>query len=163
MQLRIEHVRADDAPAIEALRTLLRAYAENLVSVIGPEHICLTAYEAELKNLPGSYCVSLIGKIAGQAAGCVLLKPITASSGERACEMKRLWVEPRYRSTGLGRALALKLLDQAKDLGFTAMYLDTVPASMQSAFRLYRELGFEPVPRYNDNRAAGVEFFRRRL
>ena len=77
--------------------------------------------------------------------------------------MKRLWVEPPYRSTGLGRALALQLLDQAKDLGFTAMYLDTVPGSMQSAFRLYRQLGFEPVPRYNDNRAVGVEFFRLRL
>ena len=62
LQVMIEDVQADDATAMEALRTLLRAYAEHLVSVIGPKHICLTAYEAELKNPAGQLLRLAAGK-----------------------------------------------------------------------------------------------------
>ncbi len=163
LKFTIDSVRADDRSAIQNLQTLLREYAEHLIETIGPEHVCLTAYETELKDLPARYAALLLGKIDGQPAGCVLLKAIVTSRRQRACEMKRLWVKPECRAIGLGRALAAKLLEEAEALRFDAMYLDTVPGQMQAAYRLYQDLGFEPVTRYNDNQAAGVEFFRRRL
>ena len=163
LKFTINSVRADDRSAIQNLQTLLREYAEHLVETIGRKHVCLTAYETELNDLPARYAALLLGKIDGQPAGCVLLKAIVTNRGERACEMKRLWVRRERRFTGLGRALAAMLLEEAKALRFDAMYLDTVPGQMHAAYRLYQDLGFEPVSRYNDNQAAGVEFFRRQL
>jgi hypothetical protein len=43
------------------------------------------------------------------------------------------------------------------------MYLDTIPAAMPEANRLYAAMGFEPTERYNDNPLSGVAFFRLRL
>jgi len=55
------------------------------------------------------------------------------------------------------------LLDEARRQGFAAMYLDTLPASMEAAHRLYLDLGFTQVERYNDNPVPDVVFFRRSL
>ena len=41
--------------------------------------------------------------------------------------------------------------------------LDSVPAAMPEANRLYASLGFSPVERYNQNPVANVEFFRKSL
>jgi hypothetical protein len=65
--------------------------------------------------------------------------------------MKRLWVRPTQQGTGLGRQLAAAIIDLARERGYTAMYLDTMPQSMQAAYRLYRSMGFTPVDRYNQN------------
>jgi hypothetical protein len=45
-------------------------------------------------------------------------------------------------------------------MGFEAMYLDTVPAAMPEANRLYEAMGFRRVERYNKNPVADVVFFR---
>ena len=145
------------------LKSLLRAYARHVREAAGAEHICLESYEAELQDLPGPYPLMLLARIDGESAGCVLLKSISTINGEQACEMKRLWVEGSYRASGMGRALAEELLRRAKALGFTTIYLDTIPDDMPAAFALYQKLGFETVPRYNANTIPGVQFFRRRL
>lgn len=46
---------------------------------------------------------------------------------------------------------------------FEAMYLDSVPAAMPEAIRLYQAMGFTQVERYNENPVADVVFFRRPL
>lgn len=48
----------------------------------------------------------------------------------------------------------------AKRSGYTAMYLDTVPAAFPQASRIYQAMGFVEVKRYNDNPVENVEFFR---
>ena len=80
--------------------------------------------------------------------------------------MKRLWVRPEFRGQSIGIILAEELIQHARKLGYTAMYLDTVPTAMQSANGIYKKLGFQPVERYNTNPILGlnpsvaVEFFR---
>ena len=148
---------------LEAVRALLREYAVHLNASLGAEHICLTEYEKELAGLPSPYQIMLIAFAIDdhgneEVAGCVLLKPI-----EGACEMKRLWVRPQFQGLGIGRKLAEELIDGARQHGYSAMYLDTVPAAMKAAYHLYRALGFAPVERYNDNPVPDVVFFRRDL
>jgi len=158
-------------------RTLMREYAAFLNASIGGEHICIESLEAELAALPGPYAppagAILLAFHDDQPAGCVALKPIvptqTTSITERACEMKRLWVRPNQQGTGLGRLLADSVIKAARERNYTAMYLDTMPASMPAAHRLYTTLGFHPVDRYNQNpvlrrpEALAIAFLRKDL
>ena len=81
----------------------------------------------------------------------------------KACEMKRLWVGGGFRGYGLGWRLVEESVAWARRQGFEAMYLDTVPAAMPEANRLYQAIGFERVERYNRNPIDGVVFFRLKL
>jgi putative acetyltransferase len=168
-------VRSATGPEqIETVRTLLREYAAYLNRSLGEEHICLEDYERELATLPCHYSESrgaiLIASVDERAAGCIALKPLkpisTANLEEAACEMKRLWVRPEFRGQSIGLTLAQELIHRARNHGYTAMYLDTVPTAMRSANSIYRTLGFQPVDRYNTNPILGihpavaVEFFR---
>jgi putative acetyltransferase len=171
---------AESADELEVLRKLLREYATHLnASTAGGEHICLESYEKELESLPGAYSqpdgALLVAYVEDEPAGCVALKPLTSSQPveavERACELKRLWVRPRFRGLGLGRQLAEEVLGYASAQGYTAIYLDTVPAQMQAATELYRKLGFQPTERYRTrelfshlgDEAPEVIFLRRKL
>lgn len=182
-------IHAATTPAeIESARTLLREYANYLNDSVGEEHICLDSYEKELASLPGVYApprgILLLALVDGEPAGCVGLKPLKADrapieekgeQSEAACEMKRLWVRPQFRGHALGLRLAQALLDRGRSMGYTAMYLDTMPATMQAANRMYHRLGFESVSRYadnpvlakrsgcEDNTSPEVRFFRRPL
>jgi len=156
----IRHARfSGDNDDVELCRTLMREYARFLNDSVGGEHICVESLEEELAALPGSYAepagAVLLAFKSETPAGCVALKPLRldqpASLNERACEMKRLWVRPTQQGTGLGRQLAYAIVAVARDRGYTAMYLDTMPHSMPAAFRLYRSMGFAPVDRYNQN------------
>jgi GNAT superfamily N-acetyltransferase len=157
-------IRVAETPFdIDVVRILLREYAAHLNASLGAEHICLAEYEKELANLPLPYQILLIAFVADddgkeEAAGCVFLKPI-----EDACEMKRMWVRPKFQGLGIGRKLAESLIDRARQHGYTAMYLDTVPGVMRAAHQLYCALGFVPVQRYNNNPVPDIVFFRRDL
>ena len=73
------------------------------------------------------------------------------------CELKRMWFLRAYRGRGLGRALALELIDWARDNGYKIMRLDSgSPPLFAPAHHLYHSLGFVDVERYNDNEYATV-------
>jgi GNAT superfamily N-acetyltransferase len=147
---------------IATVRCLMQAYGEYLGdNPSGAANICLEGYARELESLPSGYIVLLLALVDGIAAGCVALRQIDRE--ERACEMKRLWVDSASRGLRLGRLLVEAAIAWAQREGFEAMYLDTVPAAMPEANRLYQAMGFVPVERYNKNPLADVVFFRRDL
>jgi hypothetical protein len=140
----------------------MQEYSDHLAdSPSGAASICLTGYEQELRNLPEGYASILLAEVDGIPAGCVALREILRD--RRACEMKRLWVASGFRGLGLGLRLVEQAIDWATIQGFQSIYLDTVPAAMPEAGRLYASLGFVPVERYNQNPLPGVEFFHRPL
>ena len=145
---------------ISAARRLMQEYGEYLANdPAGAASICLEGYERELAELPKGYLVIFLAEVDGFAAGVVALREILRP--EKACEMKRLWVSGEFRGMRIGRFLVEEALAWAEREGFQAMYLDTVPAAMPEANRMYSSLGFFPVERYNRNPINGVEFFRR--
>lgn len=107
----------------------------------------------EVRTLPGHYSIILIAAWSGQPAGCVALRSIDAST----CEMKRLYVRPAFRGKHIGRALAEKIIEAAKELGFRAMRLDTLP-TMRSAIAMYDSLGFRDIPPYRFNPVEGARY-----
>lgn len=123
-----------------AIVALLREYETSLgIS------LCFQDFDAEVAGLPGAYAppggqMLLARSSAGAApVACVALREMAGVSG--ACEMKRLYVQPAARGTGLGRRLAVAIIAEARALGYRRMCLDTLPR-LQEAQTLYLSLGF---------------------
>ena len=74
------------------------------------------------------------------------------------CEMKRLYVQPQYRGRGLARQLIRRITEDARQIGYRCMLLDTLPV-LEDAVRLYRQLGFYEIPCYNDSPVESTLFF----
>lgn len=121
-------------------------------------------FVAELAGLPGNYApphgaLLLARSGEGEPIGCVALRPMAAAG---RCEMKRLYVAPAGRGTGLGRALMQALIIEARRIGYAEMWLDTLP-TMAAAQGLYRAAGFEMAEPYYDTPVAGTVFMRRMI
>lgn len=116
-------------------------------------------FEEELAALPGYYDVLLVARDdAGALVGSVAVRRLPDGSGE----LKRLYVRPAARGTGLGRRLAEAVVERARERGYSLLRLDTLP-SMEAARSIYESLGFVPAARYSDNPIPGVLFFELRL
>ena len=76
--------------------------------------------------------------------------------------MKRLYVQPGQRGTGLGRLLVARLLDEARSIGYRRICLDTLP-SMTRAQAMYLALGFEEVQPYRHNPVPRTRYMARSL
>ncbi len=149
----------------EQARALLTNYGEYLVSSpSGAAGVCIPGYEAELRGLPGKYVEKeadlLLARVKGEGAGCVAITRRVLTDGTDAVEMKRLWVEPRFRGHGMGRGLVGSAIDWARAHGCGAVVLDTVNEAMPEAAELYRSLGFEEITRFNENPVPGVRFYK---
>ena len=145
---------AAGAEGMASARALFEAYAASL-----PIDLDYQDFAAELAGLPGKYAppdgaLLLARTGSGKAVGCVALRPL-ADRGH--CEMKRLYVRPLLRGTGLGRRLAQAIIGEARRIGYRAMRLDTL-ASMEGALSLYRGLGFVAIEPYYAPTPAGTVF-----
>ena len=126
-------------------RVLLREYE----AAIGVD-LCFQGFADELLNLRTMYGPPggrfLVLRQAERTAGCVALRDL----GGGICEMKRLYVRPDYRGSGLGRKCAEEIVRIAGEMGYSAMRLDTLP-SLRAAVALYRSMGFREIPQYTEN------------
>jgi GNAT superfamily N-acetyltransferase len=106
-------------------------------------------FERELAGLPGRYGPPggqlLLASCDGEAAGCVALKRLD----DDACEMKRMYVDARFRGRGVGAALGERVLDGARSLGYRRMRLDT-SIRQAEALGLYERMGFTEIEPYYD-------------
>ena len=76
--------------------------------------------------------------------------------------MKRLYVLPEGRGSGVGRELVHAILEVAARLGYREVRLDTLP-SMAKAVALYREMGFVETEAYYDTPIVGTVFLARKI
>ena len=150
--------QAESAEQVEQARALFLEYAASLSF-----HLCFQSFDKELEGLPGDYAPPagrlLLAEHEGKIAGCVALHKI----GDGVCEMKRLYVRPEFRGKALGRALAERVIKEARAIGYARMRLDTIVGQMDAAIALYRELGFREVAPYRENPIAGAIYMELKL
>jgi GNAT superfamily N-acetyltransferase len=130
------------------IRTMLREYQEWL-----QVDLCFQNFEEELARLPGEYAPPRGQFLLAPHAGCIALRPIE----DKICEMKRLYVRPEHRGSGLGRRLVQAVIEEARGIGYRRMRLDTMP-KMDGAQRLYASLGFREIEAYRYNPEPGARF-----
>lgn len=137
---------------ISAVCDLMREYADSLGVDLSYQN-----FDHEIQSLPGEYAppagTLLLANAGDLAAGCVAIRPLA----ENFCEMKRLYVRPAWRSTGLGKRLVEAALDEARRAGHGFVRLDTLP-TMIAARHLYASLGFRPIAPYYPSPIAGTAF-----
>ena len=118
--------------------------------------------ETEFADLPGKYAPPagrvLVADGDGALAGCVAFRRVDSA----ICEMKRLYVRPSARGTGLGRRLVEHLLAEARDAGYDEMRLDVLE-EFAHARTLYADLGFAPADPVSFNPLPGTDFLGLRL
>ena len=144
---------------LPAITSLFRAYAASLPIDLGYQN-----FDAELASLPGKYApptgALLIARDAsGAALGCVAMRSLDQPG---ICEMKRLYVAPAGRAQGLGKQLALAIIEAARAAGYREMRLDTL-VTMHEAQKLYRALGFTEIGAYYDTPIENTVFMHLKL
>ena len=153
---RVREIGAGDTAELEQVRQFFRNYAAWLGVDLSYQN-----FDEEMATLPGRYAAPhgrlFYAEVDGggkrRGAGCVGIRPFA----EGVCELKRLYVEPAQRGSGIGRELALAAIRAARRIGYRKILLDTLPA-MRIAVKLYRELGFTQAPAYYQTPVEGTQF-----
>lgn len=96
----------------------------------------------ELFQTPGSgYWVALDeDRIIG---GCGIFPTIGLPEGYG--ELVKLYLHRDYRGKGIGKQLLLKSFDLAREMGYTHLYLESLP-ELNEAVHLYERVGFQQIP-----------------
>jgi putative acetyltransferase len=104
----------------------------------------IDTYQESYLGMDGAFLVtSYDGRIIGTGA--------LRRMDEITCEIKRVWLLPRYHGLGLGFRMIQALLEISREKGYSKVRLKTNPTSNQRAFQLYLRLGFYEVPPYGDD------------
>ncbi len=132
------------AADLDQIRFIFQEYADALGI-----NLSFQNFEQELQTLAQVYgpprgCVLLAENEHQRVVGCVAVKPLKEAG---VCEMKRLYVSPSQRGTGLGRQLAEAIITFAREAEYTTMKLDSLQ-SLTAALRLYEQLGFVTTAPY---------------
>ncbi len=151
-KIKLELRPVETARDVASARRLFLEYAESLHF-----NLCFQNFDEELKRLPGEYSSPsgrlLLARANGKLAGCVALHHFA----DGVCEMKRLYVRPKFRGLGLGRLLAEKIVTEATLIDYQSMRLDTIN-TMNVAIKLYEEMGFVRIAPYRPNPIEGAVY-----
>ena len=164
----LTELAADSDPqVVAAARELLLEYGSFVAAQPTVATFCFGTLQQEAAELPHTYPNQNGGAIlatrGSRPAGFIAWRSLPLPELASAWELKRLWIRPEARGSGLGSALVESVISRARLTGKTELVLDTAPDSMAAAVCLYRKLGFVDCPCYNGCPKAGILYLRKSL
>jgi GNAT superfamily N-acetyltransferase len=146
---------------------LARALFEEYAAWLNVD-LCFQGFAQELASLPGDYApprgMLLLAGLPDAAVGCIALRPLVSAGADpvATAEVKRLYVRPEARGTGLGMRLVRAVIAGAREIGYRELKLDTLER-MAEARALYAKIGFSECPPYYHNPIDGAVYMARSL
>lgn len=137
----IRPIRAEDNPAIAAIiRKILAEFGANKPGTVYFDPTTDNLFELFSTRDSAYFIAEEEGKIIG-GSGVFPTPGLPAG----CCELVKLYLLSEMRGRGLGLLLMEKCFQKAIDLGFSEMYLETMP-ELQTAIGLYEKAGFSYLP-----------------
>nr|WP_299339086.1 GNAT family N-acetyltransferase [Allomuricauda sp.] len=142
----------------ETGRVLFQKYAEGLGIDLAFQN-----FESELESISNQYgepegVLFLIFSTSQETIGCFGIRKFS----EGICELKRMYLESRFRGQGIGKRMMEEALTAATDLNYAKIRLDSI-AQMHAAIALYRQFGFYEVEPYRFNPFEDAIYFEKNL
>ena len=123
------------------------------------EYLAIQNFDEELLHLERKYGPPggrlYLAYYDQQLAGCVALRQLD----EHSCELKRLYVRPKFRRNHIGSILVDRLIADARSIGYESILLDTVPF-LDTAIQMYNRRGFHDIPKYNNSPMASTLYMK---
>ena len=141
-------------PDLDAFKHLLFDYYTDVgriaraagVPEFMPEDMVASSIEGLDEMLPPYGRLALAHDGAGRLVGCGAFRRVR----QDAVEMKRMFVRPEARGTGLGRTLFEMRIQEARKAGYSVIYADTAKGN-RPMLEMYERYGFNYIPRYAEN------------
>ena len=161
MGAQIEIKMAQDAAGFSVAKELILEYVQWL-GIDRNEQMRATLsaqnFDKEMNSLAETYADPdgrlFIAWSNDQAVGVAGIKRFN----DEECEVKRMYVQPGSRGSGIGNLLLTECIQAAKTLGYHGIKLDTADF-MKSAIKLYAAHGFVEIPAYRYNLHEEARYF----
>ncbi len=151
-------IRAATPEDAELILSFIRELAEYERE---PDAVKLTAAELLRDGFPqasdrgqGRYFEALIAEEEGEAAGFALFFPVYSTWRGRAMHLEDLFVRPRFRGRGIGRALLEKVAAVSVERGCVILFWHVLDWNTP-AIDFYKTLGAEALDDWTRMRAMG--------
>ena len=138
-EIQIRPIQLEDNPAIaKIIRTTLEEFGANKPGTVYFDSETDHLFELFSKTPSSAYQVALQdGKLVGGAG----IYP-TPNLPEGTCELVKMYLLAAARGKGVGRTLIEKAFQLASNLGYQAIYLETMP-ELKKAIYIYEKMGFQ--------------------
>lgn len=148
---------AETNKEFDAGRILFKEYASGL-----DFDLCFQDFDKELEEISVQYNkpygALILIKHNEQFIGCAGIRKLNNG----IAELKRMFIGPAERGTGLGKELMLYVLKKARELGYIYIRLDTMK-SMKAAINIYKECGFHEIEAYCYNPSEDAVYMEKKL
>lgn len=85
-----------------------------------------------------------VAEVGTEIVGCCGIFP-TVGLPEGCIELVKFYLSAKARGKGIGRELMDRSINSAKELGYSSIYLESLPA-FSDAINMYKKQGFETLP-----------------
>lgn len=139
--LKIRTIQQDDNPVLASIiRNTLAEFKANKPGTVYFDDRTDHLFEEFKVDRSIYFVAELDGKIVGGSG----VYP-TANLPAGTCELVKLYLSPAARGKGIGKILLEKCMAVARELGYSKMYLETMP-ELTIAIPMYEKAGFTYLP-----------------
>jgi len=137
-EIKIRNIRQGDNAALANI-------VKGTLAEFGANHPGTVYYDATTNALYELFqkerSVYNVAELNGEVVGGGGIYP-TDGLPQDTCELVKMYLLPQARGLGLGKLMINKCINQASEMGYKKIYLETMP-ELKQALNVYAKFGFE--------------------